>query len=237
MVGSGWIGSGRVNFTNKFGRLKLEISFYPKSLRPFLRILSVVDYSDIYKLYMQNKLLVRYAGMSLSLRFARDKYTHLQLAEVLHLCFQHHSKRLNDVQLYVHKYCILNIFLQEFIDLANENFSNSGGILKRLINKSSSTKQHRNILTFFHTCIHIILKISDSLTKRKFRDTKKLCFKIVSLESHRKFSESCLINDLLPTYKNIYMYTHVSEMYIITIHHMSLHIYYIYIFINDIFFF
>ena len=29
--------------------------------------------------------------------------------------------------------------------------------------------------------------------------------KIVSLESHRKFNESCLINDLLPSYTNIYI--------------------------------
>ena len=36
--------------------------------------------------------------------------------------------------------------------------------------------------------------------------------KLVSLESHRKFDESCLINDSLPTYTNIYIYLFVEIM-------------------------
>ena len=47
----------------------------------------------------------------------------------------------------------------------------------------------------------VVLKTSDFLTKRKFRDIEKLSLKIASLESHRKFNEKCL---------NIFIYIHAS---------------------------
>ena len=76
-------------------------------------------------------------------------------------------------------------------------------------------RQGPSILNFFKMYIRkcvikwwsfIVLKTSDSLTKRKFRDIEQLSSKLVSLESHRKFNESCLINDLLPIYTNVRLY-------------------------------
>ena len=63
----------------------------------------------------------------------------------------------------------------------------------------------------FRKCIikwwfFIVLKTSEFLTKRKFRDTEKLSLKIVSLESHRKFNESCLICVYIYMYIYIYIY-------------------------------
>ena len=42
-----------------------------------------------------------------------------------------------------------------------------------------------------------------------FRDLEKLNLKLVSLESHRTFNETCINNDLLPTYTNIYIYIYI----------------------------
>ena len=48
----------------------------------------------------------------------------------------------------------------------------------------------------------IVLKTSDFLTKRKFRDMEKISLKIVSLESHHKFNDSYYIY----TYMCVYVY-------------------------------
>ena len=45
----------------------------------------------------------------------------------------------------------------------------------------------------------------DFLTEWKFHHKEKT-LKRVSFESHWKFNDSCLINDLLPTYTNAYIY-------------------------------
>ena len=60
-------------------------------------------------------------------------------------------------------------------------------------------------IIYVSTRSFIVLKTSDFLTKQKFRDIEKT-LKMVSLESHRKFNDLCPINDLLPTYTNIYIY-------------------------------
>ena len=51
-----------------------------------------------------------------------------------------------------------------------------------------------------------VFKTSSNDVKRMFRDLEKLNLKLVSLESHRTFNETCINNDLLPTYTNIYIY-------------------------------
>lgn len=52
----------------------------------------------------------------------------------------------------------------------------------------------------------IIFKTSNGEIKVLYRKLEKTALKIVKNESHRKFNECCLINDLLPTYTNIYIY-------------------------------
>ena len=60
----------------------------------------------------------------------------------------------------------------------------------------------------------IVLKTSDFLRKRKLRDVGKTSLKIVLLEFHRKFNDSCrLINDLLPKHTNISI--QVSSQFIV----------------------
>lgn len=49
----------------------------------------------------------------------------------------------------------------------------------------------------------IIFKTSNGEIKVLYRKLEKTALKIVKNESHRKFNECCLINDLLPTYTNI----------------------------------
>ena len=56
----------------------------------------------------------------------------------------------------------------------------------------------------------IVLKTSDFLTKRKFRDMEKISLKIVSLESHQKFNESYLIYICI----YIYVFIYILDIYI-----------------------
>ena len=45
-----------------------------------------------------------------------------------------------------------------------------------------------------------------------FLELEKLQLKLISLKSHRTFNETCLNNDLLPTYTNIYMYINMLHI-------------------------
>ena len=54
-----------------------------------------------------------------------------------------------------------------------------------------------------------VFKTSSNDVKRMFRDLEKLNLKLVSLESHRTFNETCINNDLLPTYTNIDIYVYI----------------------------
>ena len=56
-----------------------------------------------------------------------------------------------------------------------------------------------------------VLKTSSADIIRMFRDLEKLQLKLVCLVSHRTFNETCLNNDLLPTYTNIYIYVLVMD--------------------------
>ena len=51
-----------------------------------------------------------------------------------------------------------------------------------------------------------VLRTSSDHVKLMFHELEKLHLKLVSLKSHRTFNETCLSNDLLLAYKNIYIY-------------------------------
>ena len=79
MVGSGCVGS---TLERDSEYINNKIGYYPKSLRPFLRILCVVDNSHIY---VQKKLLLRSTKTpsAPSLRFDRNDRTWLEPRIVL----------------------------------------------------------------------------------------------------------------------------------------------------------
>ena len=51
----------------------------------------------------------------------------------------------------------------------------------------------------------IILKKSTAEVKCAYRKLEKIRLKMVKLQSHLSFNETCIINNLLPTYTNIYI--------------------------------
>ena len=55
----------------------------------------------------------------------------------------------------------------------------------------------------------ISLRTAIPATKLKFRDIEKLRYKLTALQSHLCFNETCLNNNLLPTYTNIYIYIYI----------------------------
>ena len=58
----------------------------------------------------------------------------------------------------------------------------------------------------------IIIKISDSTTLHAYRTLERNCTKLAKTLSHRSFNETCLNNDLLPNYSNIYIYISFRKM-------------------------
>ena len=71
-----------------------------------------------------------------------------------------------------------------------------------------------------------VLKTSSADIIRMFRELEKLQLKIVCLMSHRTFNETCLNNDLLPTYTNIYMYIYIYiQIYIYVYIYTNIYIY------------
>jgi len=52
----------------------------------------------------------------------------------------------------------------------------------------------------------IILRTSATTIKLAFRKIENISVKIVKLEENQSFNETCIINKLLPTYTNIYIY-------------------------------
>jgi hypothetical protein len=53
----------------------------------------------------------------------------------------------------------------------------------------------------------VILKISNNNIKLKFREIEKRSIKLLEVKCHRIFNETCINNNLLPTYTNIYIHT------------------------------
>ena len=53
----------------------------------------------------------------------------------------------------------------------------------------------------------IVLKIIPNDVKEVFRKYEKEARKLLTAHSHRNFNETCLNNNLLPIYSNIYIYT------------------------------
>ena len=51
-----------------------------------------------------------------------------------------------------------------------------------------------------------ILKIIPTEVKDLFRNYERNAKKLLTAHSHRKFNETCLNNNLLPNYSNIYVY-------------------------------
>ena len=65
-----------------------------------------------------------------------------------------------------------------------------------------------SIITFWLS--KVILKISDLNIKNKFRKLERISLKIAAVKSHLMFNETCLNNNLLPKYTNIYVYMLVN---------------------------
>jgi len=57
----------------------------------------------------------------------------------------------------------------------------------------------------------IILRKSPLNVKNSFRNLEKLKLKIVKLECHRSFNETCVINELLPTYTNVRLHDEAAS--------------------------
>jgi len=57
----------------------------------------------------------------------------------------------------------------------------------------------------------IVLKVSSPDIKSCFRNIEKLKLKIIRLECHRSFNETCLLNGLLPTYTNVRLHDEVAH--------------------------
>ena len=55
----------------------------------------------------------------------------------------------------------------------------------------------------------VTLKISNHDVVAAFRLVEKIQDKKIKLISHLSFNETCLINNLLPTYTNIYKYIYI----------------------------
>ena len=48
-----------------------------------------------------------------------------------------------------------------------------------------------------------ILRTCDGEVKNRYRKLEKIAVKVIKVRSNLKFNETCLINELLPTYTNI----------------------------------
>ena len=68
-------------------------------------------------------------------------------------------------------------------------------------------EKFRKIISFWLS--KLILKILKSNEKSLFRFLEKTTIKLLEIKLHRLFNETCLNNDLLPIYTNIYIYIYI----------------------------